>query len=112
MFHGRPIVCWVCLLTGAALLCAATPIRGDIYQWAWVDPSDPNQGKIQSTKRCPGGAGVSAAPYAQLANRDLTQAYLIGGNLNYANLYSATLSNADLTNANLTGANFYLTTLW
>jgi len=62
MFHGRSIVCCVCLLTGAALLCAAPPVRGDIYQWAWVNPSDPSQGKIESTTLCPGGAGVSAAP--------------------------------------------------
>jgi len=86
----------------AASWCVlASQVSADIYQWAWVDPGDHSKGKMQSTTLCPGGAGVTAEPGANLDNRDLTQAYLPGailtsGFLNYANLSLAYLKGASL----------------
>ncbi len=94
-----------------AFAITALHVRADIYQWEYVDPTDPSQGKRQSTTLAPGGAGVNAVSGANLSSRDLTMAYLIGKNLSSAKLMSANLTNADLTNAGLrfatlTGANF------
>ena len=50
----------------------------DIFQWEYINPADPGQGKQQSTTLAPGGAGVNAVPAAYLAGRDLSMAYLIG----------------------------------
>ena len=84
----------------------AATARADIYQWAWVNPSDQTQGKYQSTTLCPGGKGVNAVPSANLNSCDLTQAYLIGGDLTAATLQAANLTNADLSAVNCTNASF------
>lgn len=52
-------------LTVAALslaLCSATTTRADIFEWEFIDPTDPSQGKQQSSTLVPDGAGVDAAP--------------------------------------------------
>ena len=89
----------------------ASQASADIFEWAWVNPNNPGQGKVQSSIVCPGGHGVSAAPNANLSALDLTQAYLIGSNINGANFSGTSLSNADLTNANLTSTCFNSATL-
>jgi uncharacterized protein YjbI with pentapeptide repeats len=99
------------LLILIVLLNLPLPARGDIYQWAWVDPTDPTQGKYQTTSPCPGGTGVDALPGANLQSKDLTQAYLIGADLTGGNGKFVTLTNADLSQANLTGASLYQSTL-
>jgi uncharacterized protein YjbI with pentapeptide repeats len=94
------------------LLVFNNPARADIFQWEYVDPADPSQGKRQSRMIAPDGAGVDAAPGADLSHRNLTMAYLIGSDLSVfdalffsgSNLAGTNLSWADLTNANLTGA--------
>src|SRR4051794_11106968 len=98
----------------AALSGAAA--RADIFQWEYINPSDPSQGKQQSTMLCPNGAGVDAVPYADLTGRDLTMAYLIGADLtgtdfsSYFRLdppitvFRSLLTEAELSQANLTGA--------
>jgi uncharacterized protein YjbI with pentapeptide repeats len=105
------------------LLVCPSPAHADIFQWEYINPADPSQGKRQSTTLAPGGAGVDAVPGARLDGRNLTMAYLIGADLrgatasysfaygDYANLTHADLSHANLTNtlfsgAKLTGANF------
>ncbi len=85
-------------------MSAASQTRGDIYEWAWVNPGDPTQGVYQSTVVCPGGSGAYAVPSADLEYLDLTQAYLIGADLTSAILWSINLTNANLNNANLTNA--------
>lgn len=80
VFQNRRIGLVFCLLTLAALLNAARPAFGAIYQWEWIDPSDPSQGKKQSTELCPDGQWVTAEPNAYFAG-DLSQAYLIGVDL-------------------------------
>jgi uncharacterized protein YjbI with pentapeptide repeats len=120
------------VLTVLVLLRFTASARADIYQWEYVNPADPSQGRMPSSMLCPDGAGVSAAASANLAGLNLTKAYLKGASLSYANLqgtklinadlsffgggYEMKLSNADLSNANLyfgyfvnadlTGANF------
>src|SRR4051794_9534908 len=95
----------------AGMLAAPGFASADIYQWEFINPADPSQGKQQSMMLCPGGAGVNAVPPVNLQYRDLTAAYLIGADLTNALGYSATLSNADLSQANLTGASFSYATL-
>ena len=107
-------------------ILGAAQVRADIDEWEFANPNDPSQGVIQLSTPCPGGSGVSAAPFALLGDLDLTKAYLTyaylysanlaGTNLTDANLVSAyltdaTLSNATLTDANLTNAYLYSTTL-
>ncbi|MCC7087299.1 MAG: pentapeptide repeat-containing protein, partial [Pirellulales bacterium] len=95
----------------AAALVWATVARADIYQWEYVNPGDPGEGKQPSATLCPGGSGAVAAPYASLHSRDLTMAYLIGKDLEYAYFFSSNLTDADLSQANLTNAYFYTATL-
>jgi len=92
-------------------MLGASQTQANIYEWAYVNPSDPSQGVYQSTMVCPGGSGVSAVSGANLDNLNLTQAYLIEVNLTNGGFNSATLTNADLTNANLTTANLSSATL-
>jgi len=60
------------------MVLAAGAAQASIYEWEWVDPSDPNQGKRQSSIVCPDGTGVDAVPGADFWSRNLTKAYLIG----------------------------------
>src|SRR5262245_39300519 len=82
----------------------ASAARADILQWEYINPANPSQGKQQSTTLAPGGAGVTAAPGASFAGRNLTKAYLIGANLTNVNGDSVNLTNADLSHANLKNA--------
>jgi uncharacterized protein YjbI with pentapeptide repeats len=93
------------------LLVGLSPARADIFQWEYIDPVDPSQGKQQSTTLAPDGAGVDAVPGADLSSRDLTMAYLIDADLTDAWALGANLTNADLSQANLTNANFGNATL-
>ena len=119
LFRGRHLALSACLLAGAVLLCSARPVPGDIYQWEWINPGDPSQGKQQSATLCPGGAGVSAVPappYQSFHGRNLTKAYLIDANLENHNFSpfqgeETILTNADLTRANLTDVHFKRVTL-
>src|SRR5205814_3401453 len=100
----------------AGILAAPGPASADIFQWQYINPADPSQGKQPSTTLCPGGAGLDAAPGANLASRDLRKAYLIltdlaGASFQSANLTIADLSRAKLINANLTSANLTNATL-
>src|SRR5262245_29312249 len=88
------------------LVLAQAPAKADIFQWEYVDPNDPSQGKRQSTSLAPGGAGVDAVPAADLSSRDLRMAHLIGADLTGASAYYSNLTAADLSQANLTNAYF------
>ena len=41
------------------LVAFAASARADIFQWEYINPPDPSQGKQQSTTLCPGGSGVA-----------------------------------------------------
>jgi uncharacterized protein YjbI with pentapeptide repeats len=84
-----------------ALVALAASARADIFQWEYINPADPSQGKRQSTTLAPDGTDVDAVPGANLSNRNLTMAYLIGADLTNAMGYQAKLTNADLSQANL-----------
>ncbi len=103
MFDKYP-VCRILLAVG--LLLAAAPSQADIYQWTISDGT-----VTQSNTLCPSGSGVNAAPGANLAGLDLTQAYLIGADLGGASLYNTMLASADMTGANLSKATLYGATL-
>ena len=110
MCPNHQIAFCLCLLAAAAVLYSPGAALADIYQWEWIDPDDPSQGKQESTMLCPDGAGVSAVPFYPLSG-DLTKAYLIGANLAYASPYFyisdfVIFTDADLSQANLTNANF------
>ncbi len=58
--------------------------RADIFQWEYINPADPSQGKQQSTTLVPDGLGVNPVPGANLSLRNLTMADLIGADLTEA----------------------------
>ena len=94
------------LATLLALFAPTPRARADIFQWQYINPANPSQGKQPSTLLCPGGAGANAVPQSDLSFRNLTMAYLIGADLGGATASTAILTNAELTQANLTSANF------
>jgi uncharacterized protein YjbI with pentapeptide repeats len=94
------------LSIAAAVFAFAAAAHADIFQWEYINPADPSQGKRQSTTLCPSGAGVDAVPGASLSHRNLTMAYLIGMDLNRLNALHTDLTDADLSGSDLTGANF------
>jgi len=77
----------------------------DIFQWEYINPGDPTQGKRQSSTLAPGGADVDAVPGA-LLGCDLTMAYLIGADVRNASFKSAILTDADFAGADIRGAMF------
>jgi uncharacterized protein YjbI with pentapeptide repeats len=99
------------LSIAAAVFAFANAAHADIYQWEYIDPADPSQGKQQSTTLAPDGAGVAAVPSADLSNRNLTMAYLIGADLAGANGTATNLTAADLSQANLSNVHFPYSTL-
>ena len=111
MLQNRRIGLVFCFLAITALLCAAQPAFGAIYQWEWINPDDHSQGKQQSTTLCPAGQWATAEPYAYFPADDFSQAYLIGADLTGAQCGYATFTNADFSQANLTNASFYGATL-
>jgi uncharacterized protein YjbI with pentapeptide repeats len=103
----------------AAVFAFGNAAHADIFQWEYINPADPSQGKRQSATLAPDGAGVDAVPGADFSNRNLTMAYLIGANLSVpiyggdfgypsyvlaANFAGTNLSRADLTDAHLAAA--------
>ena len=91
----------------AVLPIAPTAVaRADIFQWEYVNPADPSQGKQQSATLVPDGAGVNVAPAANLTNRNLSMAYLHGANLADASARYANLTGAELSQAIVTGVDF------
>lgn len=107
MREARSVLRVVTLWLGIAVV----PASADIYQWEWVDPADPSQGRQASNAVCPGGAGVNAEPGTSMLGLDLTQAYLAEANLGGAWLSGAVLAFAELSGAKLDGANLPLANL-
>jgi uncharacterized protein YjbI with pentapeptide repeats len=99
------------LSIAAATLAVVTAAHADIFQWEYINPADPSQGKRQSTTLAPDGAGVDAVLGANLSDRNLAMAYLIGADLTGAYGVYANLTSADLTQANVSSANFHSATL-
>ena len=89
----------------ALCLAFSLPARANIYEWEYVDPLDPSQGKQQSAVLTPGGSGVNAVPSANLSSLNLTMGYFISADLTGASFLASTLTNADLSSATLTNAN-------
>src|SRR5262245_48419535 len=98
-------------VAGLFLVFAASAAHAGIFQWEYINPADPSQGKQQSTTLAPDGAGVDAVPGAYLAGRNLTMAYLIGADLTSASASLSDLTNADLSQANVSNAFFSGATL-
>src|SRR5262245_56681893 len=99
---------------GLFLVIAVRVARADIFQWEYVNPADPSQGKRQSTTLCWSGAGVDAVPGANLSYLYLPMAYLDGADLTNAYGLSANLTKASLVGANLSGAHitYYGVDFW
>ena len=89
-----------------SLMAVATAAPAEIFQWEYINPANPGEGKRQSTTLAPSGAGVNAVPSADLSFRNLTMAYLIGADVHNASFYGATLTDADFSNAEIRGATF------
>ena len=75
------------ILSIVAMMFAFAPAaHADIFQWEYINPADPTQGKRQSTTLCPSGAGVDAVPGARLGGLNLRMAYLNSADLSGAYL--------------------------
>ena len=46
------------------LTLSAGTAHADIYEWQYINPADPSQGKEPSSVVCPGGSGAVAVPGA------------------------------------------------
>jgi uncharacterized protein YjbI with pentapeptide repeats len=88
------------------LVAFAASAHAEIFQWEYINPTDPSQGKRQSTTLAPDGAGIDVVSGADLSNRNLTMAYLIGADVRNASFNGALLTDADFTNAKVQGADF------
>src|SRR4051812_46182095 len=97
--------------TLATLAAFGSVTRADIFQWEYINPANPAQGKQPSTTLCPDGVGVNAGPSADFDELNLTKAYLINKNLTGASAWDSNLSNADMSKANLMYADFSYATL-
>jgi hypothetical protein len=106
-------------VVGMFLVLLASAAHADIFQWEYINPADPGQGKRQSTTLCPDGAGQNAVPNTSLYG-NLTMAYLIAANLSGADFPrsldpfhgdTTDLTDADFSQANLTNVNFGAVTL-
>jgi uncharacterized protein YjbI with pentapeptide repeats len=93
------------------VVALTTAARADIYQWEYIEPADPSQGKQQSTTLAPDGANVDAVPGADFSSYNLTKAFLIGADLTGARGPFSKLTDADLSRANLKNAVFRGATL-
>lgn len=108
--NATTTVPWVTLDNLRITALAAPPAPYNIFQWEYINPASPSQGKQQSTLLAPDGYGMQAGPGLNAAGSNLTKSFLIGANLTNAafqsaNLTDASLSQANLTNADLSGAN-------
>jgi uncharacterized protein YjbI with pentapeptide repeats len=108
------------LATLLSLVAQALVARADIFQWEYINPANPAQGKQPSTTLAPDGAGANAAPGVDLSSRNLAMAYLIGADLSSQPVYeegfflyyiTTDLSAVNLSQADLTNASFHAATL-
>jgi hypothetical protein len=79
-FNGRKTMSrftYFCLIV---FCIASAAVRADIFQWEYIDPGNPSQGKRQSATLCVDGADQVPAPESSLYG-NLTMAYLIGADL-------------------------------
>ena len=97
------------LSAAIALMLLASAANADIFQWEYISPADPSQGKRQSATLAPSGAGVMPGQGVFLSTFNLTMAYLIGADLRNANTVETNFTAADLSGADLTGAQSELT---
>ena len=89
-----------------AILAVASPACADIYQWEYINPADPSQGKRQSAVLCQDGFEVYPSAGADLSFLALRNAYLIGAIISGGNFSGTDLSQAEFTSSNLTDSNF------
>lgn len=90
----------------AALLVCVTVLppkaNGQIYEWEYVDPSNPSLGKKQSTILVPDGHVANLNSAFGLFGHDLTKAYLPAVQIPNYIIRTTQLNDALLTGANMT----------
>lgn len=102
MFRG-------CLATITLVVIAAffaPTAQADIYQWEYINPSDPSAGKQESATLAPDGAGRSAVPGAKLNGIDLGKGYFVNADLTDADFGWSKLAEAAFDNADLQNTRF------
>ena len=82
-------------------LIPTTWIEAQVFQWEYVDPSDPSQGKQRSNQFTQDGASANLSIFNGLRGYDLTKAYLFQANIQGYRLGSTILNDAYLAEANM-----------
>jgi uncharacterized protein YjbI with pentapeptide repeats len=95
----------------ALSMLLAVAARADVFEWEYVDPNDPSQGKQESTTLTPDGAGRNAVPNAHLVNFDFTRGYFFGADLQTTRFIDSNLTEAYFDSANLRRVSFRLADL-
>ena len=62
MTKHRTVLITTSLATLLALFVPALVARADIFQWEYINPANPSQGKQQSTTLAPDGAAWMPCP--------------------------------------------------
>jgi uncharacterized protein YjbI with pentapeptide repeats len=114
LMTNHPTISATAALTAWITLFAPIHVaRADIFQWEYINPAVPSEGRRESATLVPDGVGANIMRGSNLAHRNLTKAYLIGADLSPiydfetyipSDLTGANLSQADLTNARLWNA--------
>ncbi len=102
--------CRMLLVCGSIAVCfvanvTASQARADVFQWEYIDPAKPYQGKQRSSTLCDDGASVRAGAGVDLSHMNLAKAYLPNADFTAANLVEADFSDALLRSARFAGAN-------
>jgi uncharacterized protein YjbI with pentapeptide repeats len=74
---------------------------GQVYQWEFIDPANPDRGKKQSTTLATDGGGANFDNVLGLSGRDLTKAYLFRRSIPQFRVQTTILDDAYLAEANL-----------
>jgi len=88
------------LLLGCILVFSNSAVA-DVFQWEFINPSDPSLGKQMSSTLAPGGAGANLNSITSLLGRDLTKAFLFRANMRQYRVRTTILNDAYLAEADM-----------
>lgn len=88
-------------LSLACIVVFSNSAFADVFQWEFIDPSNPSLGKQESATLAPGGAGANFDWILGLTGRDLTKGYLFQARMRQFRVSSTILNDAYLAEADM-----------